>query len=175
MPINKTSQISTKNGDKGESRNFVNQAFSKDDILFELLGSIDELSSFLGLFYHHHELEVIKMIQRSLQDIMSLIATDPNHVLYQKLKPFDPAQTEMLESLMGVILERHPLEPVFTLPGSETSKAGAYCDVARAVARKAERRFVAFLHETGRTDLEGPLSYLNRLSDYLFVLARSFA
>jgi len=62
------------------------------------------------------------------------------------------------------------LEGRFYLPGSEKTQAGAYVDVSRTLARKAERRLNAFVDITERTDLEMSKKYINRLSDYLFVL-----
>lgn len=172
MPITKTDQISTKNGDTGTSKNFINESFSKDDILFEVLGTMDELSSFLGLSYHYAKLEIIKDIQRKIQDLNALVATNPEHKLYQKLKKIEEEDVTFLEIEMEVLLERHPLEPYFYLPGSETSLGGAYVDVSRTITRKAERLLVHFQKDTGRSDLSIVLKYVNRLSDYLFVLAR---
>ena len=172
MPITKTSQISTKNGDQGSSNNFVNESFSKDHILFEVLGTSDELSSFLGLTYHFHQDEFIKVIQKTLQDINSLIATNPNHILYTKLRKIQEEEIMLLETKMGDMLVAHPLEPKFALPGSDTSLAGAYLDVSRAIARKAERILVHFIKTDHREDLSICLKYMNRLSDYLFVYAR---
>lgn len=172
MPITKTSQISTKNGDQGISTNFVNESFSKDHILFEVLGVMDELSSFLGLNYHYVKNENILIIQRKIQDINSLIATNPNHQLYKKLRPVEQADITLFEEEMEKMLKERPLEPYFYLPGSDTSLAGAYIDVARALSRKAERALVHFVKEEERKDLGLALVYMNRLSDYLFVFAR---
>lgn len=172
MPITKTSQISTKNGDQGSSNNFVNESFPKDNILFEVLGTTDELSSFLGLTYHFHKDDFIQTIQKTLQDMNSLIATNPTHILYTKLRKIKDEEIELLENKMGEMLIAHPLEPKFALPGSDTSLAGAYMDVSRAIARKAERILVHFIKEENRADLSLCLKYMNRLSDYLFVYAR---
>lgn len=175
MPITKTDQISTKNGDEGKSKNYVNESFEKDDILFEVLGSMDELSSFLGLSFQYTKREDLLTIQRTLQDINTIIATNPNHTLYCKIRKLTSADVGILEKNMEALLNICPLEPKFCLPGSETSLGGAYVDVARSIARRAERTLVRFVKETSREDLKNVLMYLNRLSDYLFVLARYLA
>jgi len=175
MPINKVSQISTKTGDTGTSKNFVNETFEKDDILFEILGSMDTLSSFIGLSYHYHELDFLKIIQTELQTINALIATNPKHVLYQKIQKVSCEDIELLENNMQALLTEHPIEPHFYLPGSETSLGGAYLDVSRSICRKTERTLVHFIKTANREDLSDALKYLNRLSDYLFVLVRSLS
>ncbi len=172
MPITKTSQISSKNGDTGSSTNFVNESFQKDHILFDTLGTMDELSSFLGLAYHYVSIDFIKKIQKTIQDLNAIIATNPEHKLYLKLKQIEEHDVQNLEDEMADLLQKNPLEPYFYLPGSETSLGGAYIDVARTLARKAERRLVHYMNETSRNDLSICLKYINRLSDYLFVLAR---
>ncbi|MFW5914108.1 MAG: ATP:cob(I)alamin adenosyltransferase, partial [Bacillota bacterium] len=75
MGINKVENISTKKGDTGTSRDYSNLPYPKDDILFETLGTIDELSAVLGIAYHHTHYEQIKIIQKTLQAINALIAT----------------------------------------------------------------------------------------------------
>ncbi|MGD9910438.1 MAG: ATP:cob(I)alamin adenosyltransferase [Candidatus Izemoplasmatales bacterium] len=172
MPITKTSQISSKKGDQGSSYNFVNESFSKDHILFEVLGTTDELSSYLGLTYHFQKDEFIQVIQKTLQDINSLIATNPEHILYSKLRKIQEDEIVLLETRMEEMLVQHPLEPKFALPGSDTSLPGAYMDISRAVARKAERLLVHFIKTEHREDLAMCLKYMNRLSDFLFVYAR---
>ena len=85
MKIDKIRQISTKLGDKGSTKNYSNLSFKKSDILFEVLGTIDELSSFLGLAYHYSNYENIIVIQKHLQNINSMIATEPNSENYSKI------------------------------------------------------------------------------------------
>lgn len=172
MPITEVNQISTKTGDQGQSKNFVNETFGKDDLLFEVLGTMDELSSFIGLSYHYVKKEELLIIQRSIQEINTIVATNPNHILYKKIKKLTDEPIEQIESNMANLLNLCPLEPKFCLPGSDTSLGGAYIDVARSIARKAERTLVRFVKETQRTDLTTTMKYINRLSDYLFVLAR---
>ncbi len=171
MNIKDVSQISTKNGDKGKSKDYSNREFKKNNILFETLGTIDELSSNLGMAYHYTNFEDLMKIQRDLQSLNSFIATDPNSKVYSKLQPMSAESVKWLEEKMQNFLDQKPLEPRFTLPGSEKSIKGAYIDIARTIARRAERRLTEFVETHQRTDLDLVQSYLNRLSDYLFVLS----
>jgi len=171
MPIDKLHHIATKYGDSGISKNYENKSFKKNHILFETLGTMDELSSFLGLAYHYCKTEFLKTIQMDLQNINSLIASEYNSDLYNILTQIEEADVIKLEDLIQKYLDEKPLEGRFCLPGSEKTKAGAYVDVARTLARKAERKLNAFVENEGRQDLELSKKYLNRLSDYLFVLS----
>ena len=168
--------ISTAKGDKGTSKNYSNKVFSKSDILFETLGNIDELSSVLGIVYHHTaEKEEIKTIQKILQNISSLVATTDTLVREEKLIKVEELNVFQLEILEQSLLKKSNIEPKFVLPGSDTSLVGSYYDLARSVSRRAERSLVRFIEYYKRTDLDCCLKYLNRLSDLLFIYARSLA
>ena len=176
MRIDKVSQISTKKGDGGFSKNYSNEAFPKDDILFETLGAMDELSSLLGLTYHYAQYEKIKTIQNTLQACNSLIATniETHKETYDKLRQINELDINFLEEQEQELLSVKPLEPRFVLPGSEASLEGAYFDLARAVCRRTERTLVRFVNTYNREDLIYVKKYLNRLSDLLFILARNY-
>jgi len=171
MPIDKLQHIATKYGDSGLSKNYENKSFKKTHILFETLGTMDELSSYLGLTYHYCKIEFIKVIQMNLQNINSLIASEYNSDLYNILTQIEEKDVIDLEELIQEYLDKKPLEGRFYLPGSEKTKSGAFIDVARTIARKAERKLNAFVELEKREDLEVSKKYLNRLSDYLFVLS----
>lgn len=171
MEIKETKQISTKSGDKGSAKDYSNREFKKNNILFEILGTIDELSSYLGLAYHFNHLEDILVIQKELQKINSLVATDPQSALYGKLQSLNSESAIWLEEKMQMMLDKKPLEPRFTLPGSEKSLNGAYIDLARAICRRAERRLTEFVETNQRDDLDQVQIYINRLSDYLYILS----
>lgn len=171
MKLDKLKYVSTKTGDKGTSSNYSNERFRKSNVLFEVLGTIDELSSFLGMTYHFTKYEDIKNIQKNLQKIMAIIATSPDAKNYQNLEKLNIDEISKIESTMQGLLNEKPLEPKFYLPGSEKSKKGSYFDVCRAITRRAERRIDEFIIEHNRTDLEEVRSYMNRLSDYLFLLS----
>ena len=173
MYIKNVNQVATKNGDKGISKDYSNKSYKKSDILFETLGSIDELNSFLGLCYHYTKCEDIILIQKKLQEISAVIATNPESELYHKIELLKIKDVEWIEARMQLALDNHPIEARFTLPGSEKSLNGAYLDYARTLARKAERRLNEFEEKHNRKDLDTIKSYINRLSDFLYVLSCS--
>jgi cob(I)alamin adenosyltransferase len=171
MPVNKLDLIATKFGDSGNSKNFEDKTFKKSHILFDTLGSMDELTSYLGLTYHYCHEEFLKEIQKNIQNINSLIASEFDSDLYNIITQIKEEDVLLLEEKIQKYLDIKPLEPRFYLPGSEKTKPGAYVDVVRTIARKAERKINAFVEHENRTDLEMSKKYLNRLSDYLFVLS----
>ncbi len=177
MNIDDYNQISTKTGDKGTSKNYSNETFSKDDILFDALGTNDELSSMLGLTYHRAPYENIKTIQNTLQAINALIATNESAhpERYKKLRQITDEDISFIEQEEEIYMKKAPIAAKFFLPGSEATEAGAYFDLARTVARRAERTLVRYINHTKRDDLDGPRRYLNRLSDLLFILARNYS
>ncbi|AIO18579.1 Cob(I)yrinic acid a,c-diamide adenosyltransferase [Candidatus Izimaplasma bacterium HR1] len=174
--ISSLKYISTKTGDKGYSRNYSNDTVLKTDLLFDTLGNIDELSSSLGVCYHHTDLYKmeIRNIQKDLQNIMSLVATNFDTTQYEKLTKIAIKDINNLENIEQAILDKKPLKPVFVLPGSDSSVEGSYLDLARAIARRVERTILKFKELNERTDLEMSCKYLNRLSDLLFIMARSY-
>jgi len=171
MPVTRLEQISTKTGDSGKSKNYNDDSFKKDDILFEVLGTIDELSSFLGLTYHEANMPIIKTVQENLQTINSMIATNPNSDLYQRISYITNEDIEFIEDNIQATLNTYPSNDTFYLPGTEKTKVGAYFDVCRTITRRAERRFVSFVKNHKRKDLTYAQKYINRLSDLLFVLS----
>lgn len=168
--------ISTSKGDKGTSKNYSNDVLSKSDVLFETLGNIDELSSVLGILYHYSkEKQEIRSIQKTLQNISSLVATADEEIRNYKLVQITELDISKIEQSEQALLEKSEIKPIFVLPGSDTSKEGAYYDLSRSVARRAERSLVKFVEEHKRDDLDYCLKYLNRLSDLLFLYSRSLA
>lgn len=173
MKIKSYKQISTKKGDKGTSKDYSNNEYSKDDLLFEVVGSIDELSSLLGVVYHYTEFkEEIKTVQRKLQDVNSLVATTNSEVRIT-LNQVSVEDIKKLESMEEEILKTTEIKPVFVLPGSDSSKEGAYLDLARSVTRRVERTLVRYVNNNNREDLFLSMKYINRLSDLLFIMARN--
>jgi len=171
VSINKLKNISSKRGDKGTSKNYNNEEFRKSNILFETLGTIDELSSFLGLTYHYCNNDEIILIQKNLQRLSSIVATSPEANLYSKIEKFVKEDVQLLESKMQDSLDLKSIEPRLFLPGSEKSKIGAYFDVCRTLTRRIERRIDEFIIKHNRNDLDIVRGYINRLSDYLFILS----
>lgn len=173
MKIEKAAQISTKTGDKGVSSTFAGERLPKYDLIFETLGGIDELSSFIGLLHHYHPTDDLREIQKILERIAALVATVPDHPNYARIGAVGDTDLTWLETRMDSLLKETPIEAGFVLPGSDTSLSGAYADVARAVARRSERNLARLIAEKKRPDLDPAYRFSNRVSDYLYVLTRS--
>lgn len=170
MKIEDIKYISTKTGDSGTSVNYDNVRYSKDDTLFEALGTIDELSSVLGIVYQTNTNDEIKVIQKTLQYINSIIATS-DETRRSRLRQITDEDISYLEDLEKAHLKNANITHEFVLPGSESLES-AYLDLARTITRRVERRVVSFINDKGRKDLSLVLSYINRLSDLLFIMAR---
>ncbi|XP_040272525.1 corrinoid adenosyltransferase [Bufo bufo] len=178
-PENKTEKIPkiyTKTGDKGFSSTYTGERRPKDNIVFEALGTTDELTSAIGLareFCVDANLQCVaelEKIQCMLQDIGSNIATPLSSAResHKVNTSFNEDPIQELEQWIDKYTVQLPPLTSFILPSG--GKASASLHVARAVCRRAER--VTFkLLQTGEVD-SNVGKYLNRLSDYLFTLAR---
>lgn len=164
-------KIYTKTGDKGETSLIGGTRLPKHHIRIEAYGTVDELNSFVGLIRDSvSEKAVIDLlieIQDRLFTIGSLLAADPEKNKMQ-LPQLKEANIELLEKAIDKMNETLPEMKHFVLPGGHTTVS--YCHVARCVCRRAERA-VLKLAENEKVD-EIIFKYLNRLSDYLFVLSR---
>lgn len=159
-------KIYTKNGDNGKTQLLNGQSVLKTDDRVELLGTIDELNSYIGMAKVLAEDELrteLTHIQKTLMFIMSGVAA-PMRKEYR----FDAKETEQLEGWIDRLEDSFPRVKDFVLYGG--CEESARLDVARAVARRAERRFrsVAQKYVADRKAMQ----YMNRLSDYLYVAAR---
>jgi len=164
-------KIYTKTGDKGTTSLFGGKRVSKADLRIDTYGTIDELNSWVGVIRDQPVNQSRKTILVDIQDrlftIGSLLATEPGNT---KVK------TPHLNEADITVLEREidqmetSLEPMkfFVLPGGHESVS--FCHVARTVCRRAERLTIA-LHQQEPVD-QLIIQYLNRLSDFLFVLSR---
>ena len=166
--------VTTRTGDNGKTSNYSGSVDWKDAPVFEVLGDLDELSSWLGVLKHFGRYQAtLEKVQAKLLHLGSQVATDPSSALAATLTLVTDADVDRLE-----VWEKHlfddgvVIEPAFVLPGK--TPQSAQVDVARTVCRRAERHFVAYVRHHGRADLHAGSRYLNRLSDVLFVLARSF-
>ncbi|XP_029475944.1 corrinoid adenosyltransferase isoform X3 [Rhinatrema bivittatum] len=172
----KVPKIYTKTGDKGFSSTFTGERRPKDDQIFEALGTTDELSSAIGLArefcidYGHTFVEELDKIQCTLQDIGSNIATPVSSARESHLKRTNFAESPVLELERWIDEHCARLPPLtsFILPSGGKSSASLH--LARAVCRRAER-CVHPIVQAGEAD-PNVAKYLNRLSDYLFTLAR---
>jgi len=164
-------KIYTKTGDTGMTSLFGGRRVSKNDLRIESYGTVDELNSWMGLLRDNeqdkHMREILKTIQDRLFTIGATLAADPEK---PKLKKPDllEADVSLLEHEIDRMNESLKPLQVFILPGGH--QVVSYCHIARCVCRRAERMVVA-LEKNEKTE---PLlvQYLNRLSDFLFVLAR---
>ncbi len=172
MRIKEFSQIATKSGDSGKAADYSGNRIKKSDPLFELLGTIDETNTFIGLSYHYGHNEDLKKIQKTLERAAAQIAMDPGSKSYEKLEKLDASDVSWLEKAGQKALGETGFEAGFVLPGSDTSMTGAFYDVARTIARRCERAVWRYIETSRRKDLETITEYINRLSDYLYVLAR---
>lgn len=158
--------IYTKRGDSGTTSLMNGISVSKSDDRIELLGTIDELNSVIGLAkvisedsLHEH----LSKIQKRLMQIMAGIA-DPRNLDYRCHKE----EILALEELIDHMEASFPRAKEFVLYGG--CELSARLDMARAVARRAERRFRKVAQYYGADPKA--MQYLNRLSDYLYVAAR---
>jgi cob(I)alamin adenosyltransferase len=164
-------KIYTKTGDKGFTSLIGGTRVAKHHIRIESYGTVDELNSYIGLISDQaitaHDKEILKQVQDRLFTIGSSLASDP-----EKSKMIIPdlhvADIELLEKEMDLMNEQLPELKHFILPGG--SNAVSFCHIARCVCRRAERLTVHLAEES--TVDEKVTIYLNRLSDYLFTLAR---
>lgn len=165
-------KIYTKTGDKGTTALFTGKRVAKHHIRIESYGTIDELNSFLGLVrdqeIDEHTKETLALIQNKLFTVGAILATEPKKENRLKIPRISDDDITFLENEMDQMNEELPEMTHFILPGGHTTVS--YCHIARTVCRRAER-MASYLNENEPlpTNL---LSYINRLSDYLFVLAR---
>lgn len=167
-------KIYTKTGDKGETSLIGGVRVPKFHLRIESYGTIDELNSYIGLIREFeidsHYLEVLKDIQDRLFVIGSSLASDPEKSR-MKIPELINNDVSKLEGEMDSMNELLPDLKHFILPGG--GKDASFCHIARCVCRRAER-LVTQLAEHSEVD-SSVLIYLNRLSDYLFVLARKLS
>ena len=167
-------KIYTKTGDKGQTSLIGGTRVPKHHIRIESYGTVDELNSFIGLIRDQDIIEFHKSVIAEIQDrlftIGSSLASDPEK---SKMKIPDLFETDItfLEKEIDRMNELLPEMRSFILPGGHTTVS--YCHLARCVCRRAERN-VTHLNEH---EFVAPFvqQYLNRLSDYLFVLGRMLA
>lgn len=167
------SKIYTRTGDKGTTSLVGGKRVSKTDPRLDAYGTIDELNSFIGLMLSvmdgkAESSENIRWIQQKLFNIGGCLATDTTSFqLPDSCKILTP-DVERMEHMIDTLTDGLPEQRSFILPGG--TQAASYAHVARTVCRRAERLILAL-----PDDAKAPselLQYINRLSDYLFVLAR---
>lgn len=166
-------KIYTKTGDLGKTSLIGGTKVPKSHLRIETYGTVDELNSYIGLlndnFNHSPSSAALREIQDRLFTIGSSLACDPEKETKMKIPDLLESDVDYLERQIDAMDEQ--LEPMksFIIPGGHPTVSMAH--VVRCVCRRAERLCVNMLeHETFIDPLV--IKYLNRLSDYLFVLAR---
>lgn len=167
-------KIYTKTGDEGTTALFGGKRVSKSDLRIETYGTIDELNSWVGVLrdqdVNRSRHEELVEIQDRLFTIGSILAVEPGNTKV-KVPALSPDDVAFLEKRIDAMEEK--LEPmkVFVLPGGHSSVSFGH--VTRTVCRRAERLVIALNSQEPVEPLL--LKYLNRLSDYFFVLCRAMA
>ncbi|MDZ7898620.1 MAG: cob(I)yrinic acid a,c-diamide adenosyltransferase [Arcicella sp.] len=167
-------KIYTKTGDNGETSLVGGTRVSKTELRIEAYGTTDELNSYIGLVrdqaVNANRKELLKEIQDRLFTIGSILASEPEQTK-KRIPDLHESDIELLEKSMDDMDKN--LEPMrfFILPGGHESISFGH--LARTVCRRAERVVLRLSLETEVNELV--IRYLNRLSDYLFVLCRMMA
>jgi cob(I)alamin adenosyltransferase len=163
-------KIYTKTGDTGETALFGGARVPKNHHRVEAYGTVDELNAYIGMLRDTIENPDYRIVLKEIQDrlftIGAVLASDPSK---QMMTPdVRNEDIQLLENQIDAMEKELPSLKNFILPGGHTTVS--FCNIARTVCRRTERLVVG-LNEIEKID---PLSikYLNRLSDYLFVLGR---
>ena len=174
-------KVYTKTGDTGTTALFGGTRVSKHNIRIESYGTVDELNSHIGLVrdqdINHVYKQVLVEVQDRLFTVGAILATPPEKETLKNGQPrlqnlgIIESDIEFLENQIDSMEEALPPMTHFVLPGGHQTVS--YCHIARCVCRRAERLAV-HLNDIEPTD-EFVIKYLNRLSDYLFVLARKLS
>ncbi len=174
-------KIYTKTGDKGTTALFGGTRVPKDHIRIESYGTVDELNSHIGLIrdqeINPHYKEILIEIQDRLFTVGAILATPPEKEVLKngenRLQNLGIIESdiELLENEIDSMENELPPMTHFVLPGGHSTVS--YCHIARCVCRRAERIAVHLDHNESLAEIV--IRYLNRLSDYLFVLARKLS
>lgn len=168
-------RVYTRTGDDGTTGLIGGTRVPKDDLRLEAYGAVDELNSWIGLIRSQpvagKYAPALLEIQKKLFVIGARLATDTSKVDLSGAPPCYDEDILSLEHDMDQILDALPVQTNFIIPGG--NNVVSFCHLSRTVCRRAERKVYKLSKE-----IELPaelLKYLNRLSDYLFVLSREFA
>ena len=168
-------KIYTKTGDKGRTSLATGKRVSKSDLRLEAYGTADELNSFVGLLrasLDKCEGEWVRDVDVELDWVQNRLF-DVGAILAGADMPFAEEYVLRLEKGMDVMDSKLPVLKEFVLPGG--NEQISLCHVCRCVARRLEREVVKWLENDGEEIDSVVVRYINRLSDYLFVLSRFVA
>lgn len=166
-------KVYTKSGDTGKTSLIGGKRLSKAHPRIEAYGTVDELNACIGLV-RDQEVNASRkgelvLIQNKLFSIGALLAADPEKEMSSKMPKMTEKDIAYLERAIDTMDSELPPMRFFVLPGGHVSVS--HCHVARVVCRRAERACI-FLQDEEQVVPEFVIKYLNRLSDYLFVLSR---
>ena len=168
----KKSLVYTKTGDRGTTSLVGGTRVSKTHIRLEAYGTVDELNSHLGFLItflsDEHDKLFLQKVQDRLFAVGSYLATDRERTRLKDASIITPEQVETIEHDIDRLDDTIPPFSAFVLPGG--CRGAAVCHICRTVCRRAERRILTLAEQA---DISSELlAYVNRLSDYLFVLSR---
>lgn len=167
-------KIYTKTGDKGQTSLIGGTRVPKHHLRIESYGTVDELNSYVGLIrdqkIDENSFNALIEIQDRLFTIGASLASDPEKSK-MKIPDLNEEDVTFLEKEIDAMNEVLPELRSFILPGGHTTVS--FCHLARCICRRAERLIVHLSEDSFVSELV--VKYLNRLSDYLFVLARKFS
>lgn len=171
-------KIYTKTGDKGKTSLFGGTRVPKYHLRIEAYGTVDELNSYIGLIRDQkidpHTTEILLKIQNELFTLGSMLATPPEKEILKSgkerlnINKVGEESVALLENEIDQMNESLPPMSHFILPGGHATVS--FCHITRCICRRAERITTLLSDESSINPQI--LVYLNRLSDYLFVLAR---
>lgn len=168
-------KIYTKTGDTGQTSLIGGRRVNKADHRIDAYGTVDELNSWIGLVrdqpVNESRRALLKEVQDRLFTIGATLATDPDKEIKKAMPDLLPADITLLEEAMDMMDTQLAELRKFVLPGGHPSVS--YAHLARTVCRRTERLVIALRQESPVEELV--IQYLNRLSDYLFVLSRKMA
>ena len=166
-------KIYTKKGDKGETSLIGGKRVPKYALRIESYGTVDELNSYIGLIRDQGiddiHIQNLLIIQDRLFTIGAILASDSSSKM--KIPQLVDADIQFLEDAIDVMEAELPPMKSFVLPGGHSTVS--FCHIARCVCRRAERLIIELAHSESIED--NTIAYMNRLSDYLFVLSRKLS
>lgn len=177
--MTKKSKVYTRSGDKGDTGLVGGQRVAKDDMRIDLYGDVDELNSYIGVTTafldkdssFENEMGYLIEIQSLLFDLGSNLACVASQRIEFKLPQISKEAIDKLEQEIDRMDSSCPPLTTFILPGG--AKSASSLHVCRTVCRRVERKLIAFKNNTGREEVPAlGIEFLNRLSDYFFVLSR---
>lgn len=168
----KITRVYTRTGDKGETSLVGGVRIKKSDIRLEAYGTVDELSAQLGMLVSMmeagEERQMVVRVQNILFNVCTHLATDQSQTPLYPSARVPEEEVARLEERVNLLMKQLPERQGFILPGG--CPAACQAHICRTVCRRAERR-IAALAEVATVGTEVQ-QYVNRLSDYLFVLAK---